>query len=357
MWYCHRGTREWVQVQALGRAWVFVCFGIARILALTVFCSWFGLPGFCQDSGSAASEFHGRGVEISVTVRDATGEPLTSEAMVRVYRDGSIPSASGETSRGRAVLVANYVGDFTIIVKAAGYEDAQKDISVQASGRVEVDVYLRRASNGATPAGVPGRPLLAPKAKKAVDKGLEALGENNLPEAKKNVDEAMRLAPGHPDVLYAQGVLSLKQQKWTEAQTALEKATQVDPNHARAFAALGMALCDQGKYGDAIAPLEKSLQLNVAGSWETRWTLAKAYYQHEQYDDALKMSQAALADSKGNAPEIALLVAQSLAAVGRYEEAAQTLREFLKEHGDRKEAATAQRWLDRLTVSGKLQKN
>ena len=199
--------------------------------------------------------------------------------------------------------------------------------------------------------------MLAPKAKKAVDKGLEALGEDNLPEAKKNVDEAMRLAPGHPDVLYAQGVLSLKQQKWTEAQTALEKATQVDPNHARAFAALGMALCDQGKYGDAIAPLEKSLQLNVTGSWETRWTLAKAYYQHEQYDDALKMSQQAWADSKGKAPEIALLVAQSLTAVGRYEEAAQTLRGFLKEHGERKEAATAQRWLERLTVSGKLQKN
>lgn len=354
---CRRGTREWVQIEALGWAGLLFCPAITRILLLWMFCFSFIPSGFCQDSGSEASEFHGRGVEISVMVRDATGEPLTSEAMVRVYRDGSIPSASGETSQGRAVLVSNYLGSFTIIVKAAGYQDAQKDISMQAPGKVEVDVYLRRVANGATPPGVPGRPLLAPKARKAVDKGLEALSANNLPEAKKNVDEAMRLAPGHPDVLYVRGVLSLIEEKWLEAQAALEKATQVDPNHARAFAALGMALCDQGKYSDAIAPLEKSLQLNAVGAWETRWTLGKAYYQHKQYDDALKMSQQALADSKGKAPEISLLVAQSLTAVGRYEEAAETLREFLKAHGDRKEAATAQRWLDRLTVSGKLQKN
>ena len=52
-----------------------------------------------------------------------------------------------------------------------------------------------------------------------------------------------------------------------------------------------------------------SLQLDAAGSWETRWTLAKAYYQQEEYDEALKMSQEALAGSNGKAPEIGLLVA------------------------------------------------
>jgi len=116
-----------------------------------------------------------------------------------------------------------------------------------------------------------------------------------------------------------------------------------------------MALCDQGKYDAAIPPLEHSLQLDAAGTWETRWTLARAYYRHTQYGDALRASQQALAESGGKAPEIALLVAQSLTAVGRYEDAAKVLREFLKEHGDRREAATAQRWLERLTASAKIQ--
>ncbi len=116
-----------------------------------------------------------------------------------------------------------------------------------------------------------------------------------------------------------------------------------------------MALCDQGKYQAAVMPLEKALQLNPDPTWDTRWTLAKAYYQQERYEQALQMSQVALSSAKGKAPEIELLVAQSLTAVGRYEDAAEALREFLREHSDRREAATARRWLDRLAASGKIQ--
>jgi thioredoxin-like negative regulator of GroEL len=69
------------------------------------------------------------------------------------------------------------------------------------------------------------------------------------------------------------------------------------------------------------------------------------------------MSQEALAASNGKAPEIGLLVAQSLTAVGRYDDAAQMLREFVRDHADRHEAATARRWLERLTASGKIKAN
>src|SRR5262249_5141864 len=158
------------------------------------------------------------------------------------------------------------------------------------------------------------------------------------------------LAPAHPDVLYVQGVLLLKQRQWGRAQEVLEKSTQLDPEHGQAFAALGMALCDQGKYDSAIAPLEKSLQLNPS-LWDTRWALAKAYYQQAHYEQALQMSEAALSAANGKAPEIQLLVAQSLTAVGRYDDAAQALRDFLRDHSDRREAATAQRWLDGLSLS------
>ena len=78
------------------------------------------------------------------------------------------------------------------------------------------------------------------------------------------------------------------------AQSVLETATQIDPGHARAFAALGMAMSDQRKYGAAIAPLENALKIDPAIGWDAEWTLAKAYYQTARYEDALKMSQAAL---------------------------------------------------------------
>lgn len=330
---------------------------IARFLLPIMSSLMFAFPACCQDNGSEVTEFHGSGAEITVTVHDSSGEPISAAAMVKLYRNGTMLSRQGETSRGRAMLVVNNLGEFTVIVEAAGYESARQEVSVQVTGRTQVDVYLRRLSSDKTIAGVPGRPTLAPKAKEALEKGLQALSADKMKEAEKYVGEAMRLAPGHPDVLYVQGVLSLKLRNWTQAQDALEKATQIDPNHARAFAALGMALCDQGKYDAAIAALEKSLQLDAGGAWETRWTLAKAYYQDARYDEALKMSQEALAASNGKAPEIGLLVAQSMTAVGRYADAAQVLREFLRDHADRREAATARRWLERLTASAKIQPN
>lgn len=364
MLYSHEGAQKLVQIRAQVRARKRACLCvaraplcIARFLLPMMSSLVFVLPACCQDSGSEVNEFHGSGAEITVTVHDSSGEPISAAAMVKLYRDGTMLSRQGETSRGRAMLVVNSLGEFTVIVEAAGYESAQKEVSVQVTGRTQVDVYLRRLSAAGSTAGVPGRAMLAPKAKEALDRGLQALSADKIGEAEKYVGEAMRLAPGHPDVLYVRGVVYLKQRNWTKAQNALEKATQIDPNHARAFAALGMALCDQGKYDAAIEPLEKSLQLDASGAWETRWTLAKAYYQRERFDEALKMSQEALTGSKGKTPEIALLVAQSLTAVGRYEDAAQLLREFLRDHGDRREAATARRWLERLTSSAKIRPN
>ena len=364
MRYSHGGARKLVRVQAPLRARVRTCLSVpqtflrsSRFLLLIVSSALFALPACCQDNGSEVNEFHGKGSEITVNVRDSSGEPISTPAVVKLFRDGTTLSRQGETSRGSAVLVVNNLGEFTVIVEAAGYENAQKQVSVQVTGRTQVDVLMRRISDVGRGVGVPGRPVLAPKAKEALDKGLRALSTDNVGEAEKYVSEAMRLAPSHPDVLYVQGVLWLKQRNWTQAQGALEKVTQIDPNHARAFAALGMALCDQGKCGAAIPPLEKALQLEPGGAWETRWTLAKAYYQSEKYDEALKMSQDALTGSSGKAPEIELLVAQSLTAVGRYEDAAQTLRDFVTSHPDRREAATARKWLERLTASGKIRAN
>ena len=298
----------------------------------------------------------GNGSVITVTVHDASGESFSSSAVVKLFH-GVVLNGQRDTSRGVAEFVVIGLGEFTVVATAPGYAEAQKDVSVDTTGRARVDVYLRRASGGASPATVPGRPVLAPKAKEALDRGLRALRENKLGEAEKYVGEAMRLAPGNPEVLYAQGILSLKQRDWGHAQTVLEKATQIDPNSASAFAALGLALCDQGNYDAAIPPLRKSLELDPAGAWETRWALAKSYYQRQQYPEALNMSQEALARSNGNAPAIALLVAQSLTAVGRYEEAAEVLREFLRDHTNLQEAATARRWLEQLAANGKIRSN
>jgi tetratricopeptide (TPR) repeat protein len=363
MWYSLNGALQGrvaplhkAQVQAQVRAFQLLC--LSRFLLPLVSVLLFPLAALPQDSGSIEHEFHGRGVEITVTVHDPSGEVFSAPAVVKVYREGATLSGEAETSRGSAIVVVYSIGEYTVAVQAAGYAEVRKDISVPAPGRAQVDVYLRaNSSSSGAPAG---RPILAPKAKEALNKGLQALTEDKLEDAQRYLAQAVQLAPAHPDVLYLQGLVFMKQRDWTHAQSSLEKATQIDPSHAPAFAALGMTLCDRGDYAAAISPLEKSVALDkpqsgAASAWQTRWTLAKAYYHQGRYDEALQSSQNALDDSRGKAPQIALLVAQALTAVGRYDEAAQTLRSFLRDHGQQPEAATAQRWLTNLSASGKIQ--
>jgi len=330
----------------------FRCFS-ARLLLASAAALLFPPILVCQDSGSTEKEFFGNGVQILVTVHDDSGAPISTPATVNLLR-GTIPDARAETSNGTAMLVVTNIGEFTAVVSAPGFREAREYFSVHAEGRAQVDVYLKRLAKSVQVSGNPSRPILAPKAKEALDKGLVALSSEKSGEAEKQISQASKLAPGHPDVLYAQGILKMKQGDFASAQRVLEKATQVAPAHTRALAALGMTLCNQSKFESAIAPLEKSLQLEPNSSWETHWALAKAYYQQGRYPEALKTSREALARSNGKEPRISLLVAQSLTAVGSYQEAAQLLRNFVRDFPDGKEAATARRWLNSLSADGKI---
>jgi Flp pilus assembly protein TadD len=310
-----------------------------------------------QDSSAEQNMLRGNRPEISVTVRDSGGAEIAAPATVRIFRSG-VPTQTGTTRKGRVFFMLSSTGDYTVQVSATGYENSQKDISIPVALKTEVDFSLKRAAESNETTGVPAGPVLAPKAKEAFDKGLQALGAGKIKDAQKYSADAMALAPGHPDVLYLQGVVDLNLRNFADAEDVLEKATQIDPTHARAQAALGMALSDQGKFEDAVPALEKSLELNAGDpNWETQYTLAQAYYKLEKYPEAAKTAQAALTKSNGKTPEIELLVAQSQVATGKYEEAALALRDYLKNHGDRPDAAKAKRWLDRLVADGKVAKN
>jgi tetratricopeptide (TPR) repeat protein len=309
----------------------------------------------CQDSGEQGTMFRGDRAEISVTVRDSSGEIITAPATVKLVKNGQDADQSA-TSQGRAFFIPRGWGDFTIAVEATGYKSAQKDVSVTLPVQLEVDVYLERelAPNEST--GVPGAPILAPKAQQALAKGTKALREGNLDEAQKQIGKAMQLAPSNPQVLYIQGMVYMKQSNWVSAESVLQKSQQIAPNQPRVLSALGMALCNQRKYAEAIPLLEKAAQVAPASGWETYWALAKAYYYREQYAPALKMVEQAQSKTHTPISQVDMLQAQCLTAVGRYEDAAQVLRKLLQTGTDGPDAATARHWLDKLADDGKIQR-
>jgi Flp pilus assembly protein TadD len=311
------------------------------------------LAAWCQSNGGGEFEAPGFRAEINVTVKDSSGSLIAVRAAVKLLRDG-MPYNQGATSEGRVFFMTHKMGDFIVTVDAPGFKSAEKDVTVTVASKYDVEITLQSDTSPNYTPGAARNPILAPKAKEALDKGTQALRDDKLEEAEKALAQAMKLAPNNPDVLYVLGVLDLKKRDWPKAQSVLEKATQMDPNSARASAALGMALCNQGKYAEAIPPLEKSVQLNPASDWETHWSLAESYYHGERFDDALKVSQQARTESNGQVPQVDLLVARTLVAVGRYEDSANVLRELIKNHGDGPEASTARRYLERLAADGKI---
>ena len=307
----------------------------------------------CQDRGERGTNSFGSDAEITVTVRDRSRQVITVPTMVKIYLNGAL-EAQRSTSQGRAFFIVQGLGEFTVAVEAVGYKATQKQVSIAAAIPYQEDVYLEPDTTSGNAAGPPGGVELAPKARKALEKGGQALAAGKLEEAQKFIGEAMKLAPANPDVLYLQGMLYMQQSNWEQAQSMLEKANQMDPNQPRVLAALGMNLVNQKKFAEAIPVLEKSLHLQPASGWGTKWALGKAYYYHEQYDEALRMAEAAHTDSHGSSAQAELLLAQCLTVVGRYEDSAKVLREFLKNNTDGPDATTARRWLERLATNGKI---
>jgi tetratricopeptide (TPR) repeat protein len=247
-------------------------------------------------------------------------------------------------------------GGYKVDVEASGYSKVREDALLPMTGEAHVEIYLRpEASTGAIVLSG-GAPVLAPKAKKEMQAGLSALRSGDLNEAQKRLENAGHLAPNHPEVLYLLGMLYMQMNDLPKAEGFLDKATQMDPQQAPAQTALGIVLANERKFGAALPPLDKALELD-AKSWEARWAMARCYYYQRNYEAALQESRQAVRDSDGKAPEIGLVAAASLTALGRYEESAAILREFLQQHPDNRGAARARRWLDHLHQSGKIKQN
>src|SRR5882724_8161709 len=165
-------------------------------------------PAVAQERPSDIGGLRGNRAELSITIKEGSSQLIGPMVTVKLYSLGSLVTQM-TTSKGRVVFILNRLGDFTITADAVGYRTAQKEISVPVAVEAEEELVLQRDS-APQALGIAGRPVLAPKAKEFLDKAFEALNENKLDEAGKNISEAAKLAPNHPDVLYLQCVILLR---------------------------------------------------------------------------------------------------------------------------------------------------
>lgn len=320
----------------------------ARRLALTILACHVSLAVPARGQDAAGRSGGSNSSQMIVHLRTPMGEPLNVPAIVQLFQANGTPHAR-TTAQGIAPVVFSGLGPggYYVEVSAPGFETTREEVSVIVPITAEVHVYMRQQASAVSSATQAGPPILAPKARKEVDQGLEALRVNNLKEAQRRLERAAELAPGHPDVFYLLGVLYIRLDDFAKARGALEKATQLDPKHARALAALGTVLSNHGEYAAAIPMLKRAIELNNQ-AWETKWTLASAEYHERQFEQAQEHAQQALSLAREKAPEIHLLLAQALAALGQRDKAGQELDSFLREYPNHVKAPLARRWLTQL---------
>jgi tetratricopeptide (TPR) repeat protein len=245
------------------------------------------------------------------------------------------------TDAAQALFTALPVGDYVVEVSAPGYRTAEVQAIIAEAGQIEsVEVMMLPELSPAEKAGAPGSPVLAPKALKETEKGLQALQAGKLEEAETHLKRALQLAPSFPDVNYLMGMLWIEKHDAVQARGYLEKTVALAPKHASAWLALGQAECLQKDYAHALESLEQSINIKPT-SWRAHWLAGVASYQLEDYKKAREHARDALLIGQEKAESARLLLGEAQAALGEREAALATLEQFLREQPNAPQAATA----------------
>jgi tetratricopeptide (TPR) repeat protein len=280
-----------------------------------------------------------------VSVKEPNGSSFPYMANVSLLTRGGGLFSSSSTQRGDQAVFENVPsGNYTVEVDAPGYKKAVQPVTMTGSGTNIVFITMDRD----LPAGAsPGPPILAPKALRETQKGLRALQQNNLPEAKTHLDRALQLAPGSPGVNYLAGLLYLQLGDGPQSIALLEKATSLDPKHAPALVVLGEAYYRQKEYSKAVEALEQALRLKPL-LWRAHWIAGAVYLQQTNFQKAREHAEAALRIGKEGAKEARYLLAKSFAGLGECEHAITELETFLADAPSGPKVDMARQLLDRL---------
>jgi tetratricopeptide (TPR) repeat protein len=98
--------------------------------------------------------------------------------------------------------------------------------------------------------------------------------------------QALKLAPGSPDIYCDMGYSLYLQRRWAEAEMNLKQAISLDSKHSRAHNNLALVLAQNGRLNDALAEFHKggsdraSAHANLAFvlTMERRWNEAREQY-------------------------------------------------------------------------------
>jgi tetratricopeptide (TPR) repeat protein len=280
---------------------------------------------------AAGQDAHAAGaVDVRLMLPD--GEHFSGLARVRLLTQEGIQAAEGSVDvNGHTIIQGLIPSTYIVEASAPGFLTVQETVILETKySQMSVQLTMKPEETEKSISTKLAQPILAPTARKELEKGLEAFRGKDFAQARKHFEKAQAMAPGNPDVQFLMGVLELQEKNVAAAEEHLQKAIQIFPNHVRSLETLGEIYSSEGKVKEALPLLEKGVSLEE-GSWRAHWKLGQVYLEANEPKKALEEAERAIGLGKSEAGSAHILKAEALADLGRRGEAEQTLDRFLTE--------------------------
>ncbi len=192
-------------------------------------------------------------------------------------------------------------------------------------------ILLRHTEDVEAPTVSPTSLKAPSAARKAFDKGMEALGKGNTPDAEKNFEKAVGLYPQYAEAWLDLGKLRLQQKAEDSAGEAFQKALEADANLVEPRVYLGMLAVEKKQWPDAVKYLDAALKVDPVHFPDAWFNDSVADYNLKDYPGAEKSVREVLKlDPQHRNPRAVYLLGLILAAQKDYAGAAEQLRAYLK---------------------------
>lgn len=290
---------------------------------------------------------------IMVYVVTDTGEPFTEKFTMRLTPLDFILNSGGArnfalSTKGGWLFDGLVADTYRVSITAKGYQDVLQEIVVPSEGGTKNTIAVMRPVDETLKFQPPGGQfLLSPRVEKEVQKSIKDLQQSRYSSARKHLNKILPLAKENPYVNYVMGLSYLMDRSLLEARPYLEKSVSADSRQVPALLALGNLRYQSGDCSGAIRVAEDAVHLDPT-SWRSHWILADCYLRERDFQRALEHSTQALQGGKKEAEQARLLVGEAQAGLGRRQDAARSITEFLDENPRYLFAPAVRAWLGEL---------
>lgn len=308
------------------------CGGAAQTVASADRKGQFSFPlsetgGFDADASSPFPRGGGR-----VPGEDGTGQ---SASQPLGTRDGSALAACQLHA-----VVPGYRSDFIPLDGRRTFPGGSYDVGT---------IILHRTADAEQQSLSPTSAAAPSAARKAFEKGMDALGKGKTADAEKNFEKAASLYPQYAEAWLDLGKLRLQEKAEDAAAEAFQHAWQADRNLVEPQVYLGMFAVEKKQWSDAVKYLDPALKLDPVHFPEAWFNDAVAEYNLRNYAEAERNVREALKlDPEHRNPRSDYLLGLIFAAKKDYSGAAEQLRTYLKLAPGADDAAKVQTQLDEI---------